>query len=163
MDVETYVAKVVAGELRDATLTMQLDNGFEVRGVIHDYMPHHHGEDYASLIVWENPDYSGGLSACSCTTSWRRRTPTRQALAFGGRRWTFGRAGRRGRTGGGRPGRPDRTGRPGGPARSQPPGLRRALYGIPAAGRIAVPLNQRLAPAEIAAQVERVGRQPGHR
>jgi acyl-CoA synthetase (AMP-forming)/AMP-acid ligase II len=32
-----------------------------------------------------------------------------------------------------------------------------ALYGIPAAGRIAVPLNHRLAPAEIAAQVERAG------
>ena len=55
MDVETYVAKVVAGELSDPTLTMQLNNGFEVRGVIHDYMPHHHGEDHASLIVWESP------------------------------------------------------------------------------------------------------------
>ena len=32
-----------------------------------------------------------------------------------------------------------------------------ALYAIPAAGRIAVPLNQRLAPAELAAQADRVG------
>ena len=32
-----------------------------------------------------------------------------------------------------------------------------ALYGIPAAGRIAVPLNHRLAPTEIAAQIERAG------
>jgi acyl-CoA synthetase (AMP-forming)/AMP-acid ligase II len=32
-----------------------------------------------------------------------------------------------------------------------------ALYAIPAAGRLAVPLNQRLAPAELAAQAERVG------
>ena len=32
-----------------------------------------------------------------------------------------------------------------------------ALYAIPAAGRIAVPLNQRLAPAELTAQAERVG------
>ncbi|HEY5886864.1 MAG TPA: AMP-binding protein [Acidimicrobiales bacterium] len=32
-----------------------------------------------------------------------------------------------------------------------------ALYGIPAAGRIAVPLNHRLAPAEIAAQAEYAG------
>jgi acyl-CoA synthetase (AMP-forming)/AMP-acid ligase II len=32
-----------------------------------------------------------------------------------------------------------------------------ALYAIPAAGRIAVPLNQRLAPAELAAQAERAG------
>lgn len=60
MDVETYVAKVVAGDLSDPTLSMQLSNGFEVRGVIHDYMSHDHGEDYASLIVWENPDHSGG-------------------------------------------------------------------------------------------------------
>jgi GNAT superfamily N-acetyltransferase len=60
MDVETYVWKVVAGELADPTLTMQLKNGFGVRGVIHDYMPHEHGEDAASLIVWENPDYTGG-------------------------------------------------------------------------------------------------------
>jgi hypothetical protein len=60
MDVETYVWKVVAGELADPTLTMQLNNGFSVRGVIHDYMSHEHGEDAASLIVWENPDYTGG-------------------------------------------------------------------------------------------------------
>jgi GNAT superfamily N-acetyltransferase len=58
MDVETYVAKVVAGELTDATLTMQLRNGFEVRGVIHDYLAHSHGEDFATLIVWENPDWA---------------------------------------------------------------------------------------------------------
>ena len=32
-----------------------------------------------------------------------------------------------------------------------------ALYGIPAAGRVAVPLNQRLAPAELDAQARRVG------
>jgi acyl-CoA synthetase (AMP-forming)/AMP-acid ligase II len=32
-----------------------------------------------------------------------------------------------------------------------------ALYGIPAAGRIAVPLNQRLAPAELTEQAARVG------
>ena len=60
MDVETYVQKVVDGELVDPTLTMQLRNGFEVRGVIHDYLAHSHGEDAASLIVWENPEYEGG-------------------------------------------------------------------------------------------------------
>jgi GNAT superfamily N-acetyltransferase len=59
MEVEEYVLKVVAGELTDPTLTMQLNNGFEVRGVIRDYLPHEHGEDHASLIVWENPDYTG--------------------------------------------------------------------------------------------------------
>ncbi len=37
------------------------------------------------------------------------------------------------------------------------PAFLSALYGIPLAGRVAVPLNQRLAPAELAAQVDRVG------
>jgi acyl-CoA synthetase (AMP-forming)/AMP-acid ligase II len=32
-----------------------------------------------------------------------------------------------------------------------------ALYAIPATGRVAVPLNQRLAPAELSAQIDRVG------
>jgi GNAT superfamily N-acetyltransferase len=59
MDVETYVAEVVAGRLSDPTLSMQLHNGFTVRGVIHDYLAHDHGENHASLIVWENPDHVG--------------------------------------------------------------------------------------------------------
>jgi acyl-CoA synthetase (AMP-forming)/AMP-acid ligase II len=37
------------------------------------------------------------------------------------------------------------------------PGYLSALYGIPLAGRVAVPLNQRLAPAELEAQVRKVG------
>ena len=53
-----YVAKVSAGELYDATLTMQIANGFEARGVIADYIRDPAVDNWASLIVWDNPDYS---------------------------------------------------------------------------------------------------------
>lgn len=53
MSVEAYVAEVVAGRLADPTLTPQLRNGFQVRGVLHDHI--HAGElgNDAALIVWE--------------------------------------------------------------------------------------------------------------
>ncbi len=53
-----YVAKVAAGELYDATLTMQIANGFEARGVIADYITDPAVDNWASLIVWRNPDYN---------------------------------------------------------------------------------------------------------
>ncbi len=52
-----YVQKVVAGELYDRTLTFQLENGFQVRGVLENYFPHPASGGYASLIYWPNPDY----------------------------------------------------------------------------------------------------------
>lgn len=56
MGVEAYVARVVAGELADPTLTPQLRSGFAVRGVLWDYLDDaEHGRE-ASLIVWERPD-----------------------------------------------------------------------------------------------------------
>lgn len=57
MSAADYVAKVTAGELYDATLTMQIANGFEARGVIADYISDPAVDSWASLIVWENPDY----------------------------------------------------------------------------------------------------------
>ena len=57
MSAADYVAKVSAGELYDATLTMQIANGFEARGVIADYIRDPAVDSWASLIVWENPDY----------------------------------------------------------------------------------------------------------
>jgi GNAT superfamily N-acetyltransferase len=53
MDVETYVAEVVAGRLTDPTLTPQLRNGFEVRGVLRDHLSAGALGNDASLIVWE--------------------------------------------------------------------------------------------------------------
>ncbi len=57
MSAEDYVAKVVAGELFDPTLTFQLRNGFEVRGIINDYIEDPAIDNKSSLIVWENPEY----------------------------------------------------------------------------------------------------------
>jgi GNAT superfamily N-acetyltransferase len=57
MRCEDYVAKVVAGELYDPTLTMQLHNGFEVLGVIHDYMDDPATDNCAAFIRWRNPDH----------------------------------------------------------------------------------------------------------
>lgn len=56
MSAATYVEKVVAGEIYDRTLTFQLENGFEAPGVIADYIRDPEVDDWASLIVWRNPD-----------------------------------------------------------------------------------------------------------
>lgn len=56
LSVEEYVAKIAAGELHDPTLGFQIANGFEVLGVIRDYMTDEPTGNTASLIVWRNPD-----------------------------------------------------------------------------------------------------------
>ena len=38
-------------------LVVQLHNGFSVHGVLKDYFPDKQTGGWASLIVWENPDY----------------------------------------------------------------------------------------------------------
>ena len=59
MDIRTYVDKVIAGELHDPTLTVQLRNGFEVRALIKDFFIFPRSRNWSSLIVWDNPDYQG--------------------------------------------------------------------------------------------------------
>lgn len=61
LSVPEYVAAVVAGELRDPTLSFQLANGFEVVGLIEDYMVDEYTGDWATLIVWRNPDIGDRL------------------------------------------------------------------------------------------------------
>jgi|TARA_B100002003_G_scaffold104831_1_gene97332 GNAT superfamily N-acetyltransferase len=56
MTADEYVDRVVAGELYDPTLSFQLENGFETRGAIPDYMDDPAVGDNAVLIVWNNPD-----------------------------------------------------------------------------------------------------------
>jgi hypothetical protein len=56
MTAQEYVDAVVKGELTDPTLTMQIANGFEVRGVIADYVDDETTDGWASFIVWFNPD-----------------------------------------------------------------------------------------------------------
>jgi GNAT superfamily N-acetyltransferase len=56
MPVDQYVARVVAGELHDPTLSFQLSHGFEVRGLLEGYLEDEADDGWAALIVWENPD-----------------------------------------------------------------------------------------------------------
>lgn len=55
MDAETYVRKVITRELKDPTLTFQLDQGFHVLAVVPNYYTHDpNSRDYAALIEWVN-------------------------------------------------------------------------------------------------------------
>jgi GNAT superfamily N-acetyltransferase len=60
MSAAEYVDKVSKRKLYDPTLSFQLDNGFEVRGVLADYFEEEAIGNWAALIVWQNPDYRDG-------------------------------------------------------------------------------------------------------
>jgi GNAT superfamily N-acetyltransferase len=60
MPVETYIEKVVAGEIMGKTLPMQLKNGFVVRGILYDHITDPRADNTATLLVRENPDYRAG-------------------------------------------------------------------------------------------------------
>ena len=57
MSVDEYVKRVVAGDLRDSTLSFQLSHGFAVRGLLRDYIEDSASDNWATLIVWDNPDF----------------------------------------------------------------------------------------------------------
>ena len=57
MPVEAYVERVVAGELFDPTLSIQLKIGFHVHGIIYDYVDDPSCDNASAFIVWPNPDY----------------------------------------------------------------------------------------------------------
>ena len=57
MPVEAYVAAVISGELFDPTLSIQLKRGFEVHGIINNYVDDPSCDNRAAFIVWHNPDY----------------------------------------------------------------------------------------------------------
>lgn len=52
-----YVDQVVAGEIYDSTLSFQLRHGFEVRGLLEDYIEDAASDNWSTLIVWQNPAY----------------------------------------------------------------------------------------------------------
>jgi GNAT superfamily N-acetyltransferase len=56
LNLRDYVEKVEAGLITDPTLSFQLANGFEVYGLISGYIEDEYTDDWASLIVWFNPD-----------------------------------------------------------------------------------------------------------
>lgn len=63
MSADEYVAKVVAGELYDRTLTFQVENGFEAPCALVDYMRDPAVDNYASLIVWHNTKYRAPVAS----------------------------------------------------------------------------------------------------
>jgi GNAT superfamily N-acetyltransferase len=54
---EHYVEKVIAGNIFDPTLSVQLRRGFEVHGIIQDYVDDPSCGNKAAFIVWNNPDW----------------------------------------------------------------------------------------------------------
>ena len=57
MSAADYVSKVAGGGIYDSTLSFQLQNGFEVRGVLENYLRDEATDGWSALIVWDNPDY----------------------------------------------------------------------------------------------------------
>ena len=57
MSVTEYGDKVIAREIDDPTVTMQLNRGFRAEKVVTDYVDEPAAGDAGVLIVWENPDY----------------------------------------------------------------------------------------------------------
>ncbi|HMO59377.1 MAG TPA: GNAT family N-acetyltransferase [Roseiflexaceae bacterium] len=62
LSVEDYVAQVAAGQLFDPTLTPQIRSGFIPRGVVYDYIEDAAITPHASLLVWENTDFTASES-----------------------------------------------------------------------------------------------------
>ncbi len=57
MSPQEYAQRVVAGEFRDLVLSFQLREGFQLRGVMANYLRDPKSHNHASLIEWLNPDY----------------------------------------------------------------------------------------------------------
>jgi GNAT superfamily N-acetyltransferase len=57
LSIQEYVDEVVAGQLNDPTLTFQLRNGFRVAGMIENYLEDSASDNWATLIVWDNPEF----------------------------------------------------------------------------------------------------------
>ncbi len=57
MPAREYGERVIAGEIKDPTVSLQLKLGFRAAGVISDYCDEPAAGDTGILIVWENPDY----------------------------------------------------------------------------------------------------------
>ncbi len=55
---QAYVEQVVAGAIYDSTLSFQLGRGFVVRGLLENYIKDEASDNWATLIVWQNPEYA---------------------------------------------------------------------------------------------------------
>ncbi len=57
MSPQEYAQRVVAGQYRDLVLSFQLREGFQLRGVMPNYLRDPKSRNFASLIEWLNPKY----------------------------------------------------------------------------------------------------------
>ncbi|MBE2184591.1 MAG: GNAT family N-acetyltransferase [Anaerolineae bacterium] len=57
LTVAQYVLHVWQGKLQDPTLSMQIRNGFRIRGILYDHISDPRSGNCATLIVRENPYY----------------------------------------------------------------------------------------------------------
>ena len=60
MDARDYGQRVIAGEIKDPTVTMQMNRGFRPVRVIEGYVEEEAAGDAGVLLVWENPEYDAG-------------------------------------------------------------------------------------------------------
>lgn len=57
LTVAQYVLRVWQGKLQDPTLSMQIRNGFRIRGILYEHISDPRSGNCATLIVRENPQY----------------------------------------------------------------------------------------------------------
>lgn len=57
MTPEEYAQRVADGEFRDLVLSFQLNEGFQLRRILPNYLRDPRSRNFASLIEWINPDY----------------------------------------------------------------------------------------------------------
>jgi predicted amidohydrolase/ribosomal protein S18 acetylase RimI-like enzyme len=57
MSPQEYAHRVAAGEFRDLVLSFQLREGFQLRGVMANYLRDPKSHNHASLVEWLNPDF----------------------------------------------------------------------------------------------------------
>ena len=57
MDVREYGERVIQRQIKDPTVTMQMNRGFRAVSVVTDYDDEPQAGNAGALIVWQNPDY----------------------------------------------------------------------------------------------------------
>ncbi len=55
---EEYAERVSEGDLHDPVLSFQLKEGFELRGLLPNYVRDQRSRNFATLLEWLNPDYA---------------------------------------------------------------------------------------------------------
>lgn len=58
LSIAQYILQVTQGKIFDPTLSVQIRNGFRVRGILYDHISDSRSNNAAALIVRENPFYS---------------------------------------------------------------------------------------------------------